>query len=137
MASWSCRFVRENCFTAAAGARPNITRIVIVLTDGLSYDTDVTAYEARKARAAGLHLFAVGIGNQVDVNELNDIASKPSDYYRFMVEGFAGLKKIKSLLALKTCSGKVYFEEQLGVHTLVIRPFLCLGVFLSWFFDLT
>ena len=101
--------MRENSFTATAGARPNITRIVIVMTDGLSYDTAVTADEARKARAAGLHLFAVGIGDAVDVNELNDIASKPADYYRFMVKGFSGLKKIKSLLALKTCSGEVLF----------------------------
>jgi len=73
----------------------------------------MTAKEATKARAEGLHLFAVGIGDQVDVNELTDIASEPAEYYRFMVEGFAALKKIKSLLALKTCSGEAKLQVRL------------------------
>ena len=88
--------------------------MVIVLTDGLSYDPAMTAKEATKARAEGLHLFAVGIGDQVDVNELTDIASEPAEYYRFMVEGFAALKKIKSLLALKTCSGETKLHVRLA-----------------------
>jgi len=94
-----------NIFGKAYDRRPGVAKIGIVLTDGQSDNTTATAIEAVLTKAAGVHLFAVGIGTDVDLMELKAIASSPSEHYTFLVENFAGLGHIRDLLAIKTCEG--------------------------------
>ena len=82
-------------------------KVGVVLTDGLSDNTAATAAEARRAKDAGVHMFAVGIGAKADVGELGMIASEPAEGYMFLVEGFAGLDSIRELLAIKACEGEM------------------------------
>lgn len=98
------RLMRERGFSEANGARANVTRVGIVITDGRSDDPAKTEAEARRARNAGIHLFAVGIGSELDHSELERIASAPSKYYTFLVESYSGLENIKHLLAIKACT---------------------------------
>ena len=93
-------------------ARPNVARIAIVVTDGLSADERQTAKEARLAHKAGITVFAVGIGNGVDMIEIRNIASDPSDDYMFQVADFASLDAIKETLAIKTCGVKPLEQKQ-------------------------
>ena len=51
-------------------------------------------------------MFAVGVGEGVVLDELDVIASAPSDDFVFTVDNYAALASIKKLLALKTCQGK-------------------------------
>ncbi len=81
--------------------------MAIVITDGKSSDTKNTSLEAELTRAAGIHVFAVGVGSSVDLHELHNIASKPVEQYAFQVRSFAALDSIKELLAIKTCTGLV------------------------------
>lgn len=100
------RAMRERGFrTDSGGGRANVTRVGIVITDGRSDDPVKTEAEARRARHAGIHLFAVGVGLDLDLQELEKIASFPSRYYTFMVESYSGLENIKDLLAIKACTG--------------------------------
>ncbi len=101
------KFMRTKCFTPEHGARENVTKIGIVITDGRSYDTQDTAVEANAAREDGIHLFAIGVGKKVDQAELDLIASHPTEEYSFMVENFNVLKNIRNLLVEKTCTGKI------------------------------
>ena len=105
------RYMRENCFSTEAGGRRNTSKIGIVITDGLSRNTTLTAAEAKKTREAGINLFAVGVGKNLDLNELKAIASEPTDFHVLMVESFAGLNNIRELLAIKTCTGKFVLHE--------------------------
>lgn len=96
--------MRERGFNHVSGARTNVTRVGIVITDGNSDEREKTASEAEKVRDAGIHLFAVGVGESLDISELEAIASPPSKYYTFAVDSYAGLDNIKELLAIKACT---------------------------------
>uniref|UniRef100_A0A8B9QF47 VWFA domain-containing protein n=1 Tax=Apteryx owenii TaxID=8824 RepID=A0A8B9QF47_APTOW len=63
-----------------------LTKIAVVLTDGKSQDEvkDVAA-EARKNK---ITLFAIGVGSEIEEDELKAIANKPSSTYVFYVEDY-------------------------------------------------
>ena len=99
-------YMRDVAFTEAHGARNGVPRIAVVLTDGKSNKPWMTARMALRARLAGIHVFAIGIGNEVDVHELEAIASTPSAKYVFTVGSFSALRSIRELLAIETCKGQ-------------------------------
>ncbi|XP_066271288.1 complement receptor type 1-like [Branchiostoma lanceolatum] len=67
--------VRTVSFTEENGNRPNVPDALVVVTDGNSADDVVAATDA--ARRQGIHVFAVGVGDNVDRNKVNQIAGKP------------------------------------------------------------
>ena len=95
-----------NEFFTAEHTRTGVVKIGVVITDGKSDDAAATQREAKAARAAGIHLFAIGVGSQVDERELKAIASKPADQYVFTVNNYNALATIKEILAMKTCEGE-------------------------------
>ncbi|OWF48418.1 collagen alpha-1(XII) chain-like [Mizuhopecten yessoensis] len=96
------RFVRERGFTEER-RREGVAHIIIVLTDGLSRDQLLTKQESELARDQGIYLFAIGIGNGAQLEELQNIGNKPHDKYVFQVRSFRALDSIKDLLASRTC----------------------------------
>ena len=86
--------------------RPNIPKIAIFLTDGLSRDEKRTAKEANLTHDAGITVFSIGIGDGIDLIEIRRIASDPDDSFVFQVDDFNSLDSIKDALAIKTCSVK-------------------------------
>lgn len=83
--------------------RPGVRQIVILLTDGQSRDPAATQQVAQAARRDGVTLFAVGVGDGVDQQELHAVASRPSEDFVLTVDDFAGLAATRQLLAAKTC----------------------------------
>lgn len=109
-ASKALEFMRKVCFNQRMGARQNVTKIGIIISDGQSNDPIATAYQANKAKSEGVHLFAIGVGEHIDMNVLEHIASEPHDFYLLTAKGYKGLKHIRSLLAIKTCTGEFPFQ---------------------------
>ncbi|XP_061191569.1 fat-like cadherin-related tumor suppressor homolog [Saccostrea echinata] len=72
------KFTRENMFLSSKGDRAGATNIMVVLTDGVSNDNERA--EAALVKAAGIVIISVGIGNNLDVPMLIDIAHDPSHY---------------------------------------------------------
>lgn len=99
------RMVRQNGF-ARNIVRDNVTRIAIVLTDGLSSSEELTRKEAELTQAAGINVFAIGIGDGFDLIEIQNIASNPHDTYVYQVGDFNSLETIKDVLTIKACSQK-------------------------------
>lgn len=95
-------FVRKVGFVKGV-ARPEVAHIMIVLTDGLSMDSEKTRRESSLAHDAGIYVFAIGIGKGVDTVELGAIASNPDKNFLFHVENFDALSSIRTLLATRTC----------------------------------
>lgn len=96
------RFIRMYGFTQA-NERENAIKIAIILTDGISRDPISTKRESGLSREAGIKLFAIGIGTDVDKTELKRIANDPDDKYVFHVSSFAALATIRSLVAVSAC----------------------------------
>ena len=63
--------------------RPEAGRILVLLTDGRSSDPEPGAAEASatEARAAGVTVFAIGLGADVDAPALRAIAGAPERYF--------------------------------------------------------
>ena len=104
------RTLRLNVLTTEAGARPPvlaIPRVAIVITDGRSnVNRDQTIPEAENVRGDGIIVFAVGIGRQINMAELNAMASSPnfvSLLSNFNVLEFQSLQRI---LSVKACRSK-------------------------------
>ena len=73
--------LRQSGFTPANGGRPltqAIPRVGVVITDAYSNSYSATVAAAQSVHDAGITIFAIGIGGNVDHYELAAMASHPS-----------------------------------------------------------
>ncbi|KAI8477848.1 Cartilage matrix protein [Branchiostoma belcheri] len=104
------RYLANNAFSTKNGARAEVSKVTIVVTDGQSADDVVRP--ALNAGKEGIVLYAVGIGGEVDYQELRDIASSADKV--FNVTDFSGLQSIGNTLPDQVC--------QTGVEVFVQIP---------------
>ena len=100
------QYIRKRGFSREQ-ARRHVAHIAIILTDGQSEDTQETMREAKLAHKQGIYLFVIGIGDQIDRQELRAIASDPVEDFMFEIDHFDALSSLKSILAIETCNGKI------------------------------
>lgn len=86
--------------------RTNAKQIVVVLTDGQSTSPSDTTYQAKRLHDLGAEVYAIGIGNNVNTHELQNIAD--SAHHVFQVSGFNALEGIQRELNQEACSRKLY-----------------------------
>lgn len=99
-------FAKDVMFTAANGDRPQAPNMAIVITDGEStYDHDKTIPYAQEAKAAGILIISIGVGNATSKAELDGIASPGGDGKPlvFQVGSYDMLKQIQDTLAKVAC----------------------------------
>ncbi|KAH9509509.1 hypothetical protein Btru_046066 [Bulinus truncatus] len=96
-------YARTNSFTTASGARPNVGKIAVVITDGNSNEPARTATAAQALKQSGVTTIAVGVGSNIAQSELQAIASSPSNV--FNVNDFTVLDAIKKNLVQTACHG--------------------------------
>ncbi|XP_028287529.1 integrin alpha-M-like [Parambassis ranga] len=96
------KYVVNNVFVQWRGSRPNVKKVLIVITDGESHDRFDLWDAARFAEQQKIVRFAIGVGRAFNVadakQELHTIASNPSDKHVFQVSNFAALDEIKTNL---------------------------------------
>ncbi|XP_069099927.1 matrilin-4 isoform X1 [Pleurodeles waltl] len=93
----------EQSFSEAAGARPlsrNVPKIGLVFTDGRSQDS--ISEWAKKAKEAGITMYAVGVGKAVE-DELKEIASEPVHKHFYYTSDFTAINHIAEDLKLNVC----------------------------------
>ncbi|XP_007909702.1 matrilin-4 [Callorhinchus milii] len=110
MTGLSLKHMVENSFSEAEGARANVPRVGLVFTDGRSQDS--ISEWARKAKEAGISMYAVGVGKAVE-DELREIASDPVDQHFFYASDFNAIDQIAESLKLNICE-----EEATGQETI-------------------
>lgn len=70
-----------------------VPRVIVVITDGESSDTDKLNAEAEKLKAAGVTIYMVGVGEKVNEAELNRVATGPD--YVYETRNYDSISKIK------------------------------------------
>ncbi|KAJ7991667.1 hypothetical protein DPEC_G00286260 [Dallia pectoralis] len=100
MTGQALRFLTDNSFALSNGARPGVTKVGIVFTDGRSQDYIGEA--AKKAKVQGLKMYAVGVGNAVE-DELREIASEPVGEHYFYTADFKAMTSIANKLQINFC----------------------------------
>ncbi|XP_043919303.1 collagen alpha-1(XXI) chain [Protopterus annectens] len=98
-------FAVNSMFEKSTRAGNGIAKIAVVLTDGKSQDEVKDA--AEEARRNKITLFAIGVGSEVEHNELRTIANKPSSTYVFYVEEYLAISKIREVMKQKICEESV------------------------------
>ncbi|XP_056384102.1 collagen alpha-1(VII) chain [Hyla sarda] len=103
------RYATDNFFGPAI-LRPDIPKVVVLITDGKSQDDVDQA--SQRLKNLGIKIFAVGIKN-ADSRELTRVASTPTDDYFFYVNDFKILGTLLPLVSRKVCitTGGVYIPE--------------------------
>ncbi|XP_055869298.1 collagen alpha-6(VI) chain isoform X1 [Biomphalaria glabrata] len=92
------RVVRES-----SDFRRNITKVIVVLTDGGSSSPGQTYLESNLARKQGFYLFVVGLGIYSDLSEWNSIADDPDRDFVFNGTNFEFTNFLKDDLARRAC----------------------------------
>ncbi|KAK3585313.1 hypothetical protein CHS0354_040262, partial [Potamilus streckersoni] len=83
------------------GMRPDAKRTAIVITDGLSTQPNLTQQTTKAARDSGILVFAIGVGSQTNMNELNGIANDTKQV--FFVDDFNALSGMVKQLTQADC----------------------------------
>uniref|UniRef100_A0A674JP10 Collagen type XII alpha 1 chain n=1 Tax=Terrapene triunguis TaxID=2587831 RepID=A0A674JP10_9SAUR len=93
-------YVREKVFVINRGSRPNVPRVMILITDGKS--SDAFKEPAIKLRESDVEIFAVGVKDAVRT-ELEAIASLPAETHVYTVEDFDAFQRISFELTQSVC----------------------------------
>lgn len=72
------RYVIDNSFQPGNGARPDVHKLMILLTDGQSNNRQSTILQAQRLHQTDIKAIAIGVGTGFNRQELNAIASDPS-----------------------------------------------------------
>ncbi|XP_061158183.1 collagen alpha-1(XII) chain-like isoform X19 [Syngnathus typhle] len=94
------KHVYDKVFTSDSGMRRNVPKVLVVVTDGRSQD-DVKK-NALQLQQAGYSVFVVGVAD-VDMAELRNIGSKPSERHVFVVDDYDAFDKIQDNLITFIC----------------------------------
>ena len=82
--------------------RQDTPHILLVVTDGRSNDRDATLQAAANTRAHDIEVFTIGIGSNVDTDELNAVASDPDSKHVFLLADFS-FDSLLQPLAKRVC----------------------------------
>jgi Mg-chelatase subunit ChlD len=67
-------------------ARPGVPKIVVMMTDGNPTDRPDVQPMVDRLKSAGLNIFTIGLGNDLDRDLLRQVASDPSQFYEAPTE---------------------------------------------------
>ena len=96
--------IRNNMMNATNGLRPlsaGVSRVLIVVTDGVSTPGYEPAYEAGLIQDENVNVFAMGVGNGINVPQLHDMASSADNVYE--IKSFARVIDIVAAISSKAC----------------------------------
>ncbi|XP_022609737.1 collagen alpha-1(XXI) chain-like [Seriola dumerili] len=99
------KFAVDHVFPSSQRVSQVKNRIAVVVTDGKSQDDVVDA--SMEARAQGITVFAVGVGNEITTSELVSIANKPSSTYVLYAEDYTTIDRIRDSMEQKLCEESV------------------------------
>ena len=85
------RFLHSLMFTEEHGDRSNARNVAFLVTDGASNDAVYTMSEARQAKHKNINLYVMGIGDWLNEQEMNAVASYPYALHRFRLSSYDAL----------------------------------------------
>ncbi|GAB1601231.1 collagen alpha-4(VI) chain-like [Argonauta hians] len=104
------KLIREEGFSKENGGRDDAAHIVIVITDGQAQSRYKTLRESTAIHQTEIVVFTLGVGDDVDPEELKAIAS--SDDKMFAAASYSILKDIEKALFSKVCRIEVVGKNQ-------------------------
>ena len=96
--------MRTQLFTNFRGDRPTVRNVAMLVTDGYSnINEDNTRDEARRARQEGIEMYVVGVGENPNFGELNQIASDPDSEHVFRLGNMREVEEVSDDVLQQLC----------------------------------
>ena len=95
------RHMAEHSLTETGGARKGVPKVLVLLTDGKA-DDDI-AIGVDKLKNMGVYVFAVGIGDKVDLDQLTEIATHPTVTHMHNPDSFETINEFRKSLIDEIC----------------------------------
>ncbi|XP_022334936.2 matrilin-1-like [Crassostrea virginica] len=96
------KYARDVMLHEKHGGRALASKILILITDGMSYDYNETIRQAGITKESGIYILAVAVGAPM-MQELEMVASTPTSDFVFNVTDFNSLPTIVHSLSTTTC----------------------------------
>ena len=103
------RLARNKMFLEkpAGMSRPGVPKFLMVMTDGISSNLNLTALEAAELKKRGIHIMVVAVGYNFYMREALAIASSSRDVVT--ARSFSRLRRIVVDARERFCGGKITF----------------------------
>ena len=95
-----------NCVIHILCCNAGIPRIAFILTDGKA--SMAFGEDAKNVKDLEVNVYAIGIGNGIDVAELEQIASSPADRYVSTIGNYHSISSLVLESLTKICYSKCY-----------------------------
>ncbi|ESN97759.1 hypothetical protein HELRODRAFT_193192 [Helobdella robusta] len=106
-------FLATESFLQSSGARgAGIPKIGIVMTDGHSNNLRDTLEAAKRLHQKDITVIAIGIGENINNEELKAIATDPDCKNVFRLDGFFDLEALKESIEITTCEAPIYVSNE-------------------------
>ena len=106
--SGALRLMHRDMFVEVKGDRKDAPNLAIIITDGEpTVDIIQTSPEIKAAKQKGIVILAIGIGNNVKNETIDEIATDPDEEHAYHVSNFAALKGIETKIESALCDIKV------------------------------
>jgi len=116
------RYIRNPGMLAESGARADAVKFGILIVDGQQGSSLARAKsEAKRAKEEGIKLIIIGVGNDVDESELNELASSPNDV--LTCGSYAELSTLKSSIISRLCNGLMESSAAIKQRRIFIKRF--------------
>jgi len=109
--------MRTIVFSAEHGDRADVNNVGIVITDGQSDNATATAAEALAAKDAGVRMYAIGLTEEIDADELKTIASAPLMEHYFNRTSINLVQTVTSQLLWSVCHNPCQSAATFGTST--------------------
>ncbi|XP_050390698.1 uncharacterized protein LOC130010268 [Patella vulgata] len=101
-------------FVAENGMRNHSAKVALVLTDGHSNDQMATEEASQLLKSKGVTVFAIGVGDGINENELQAISSDPDCTHVFILKDFSEVETIINAIQKRACQALLVVEREPG-----------------------
>lgn len=85
------KYIRQSVFTAGAGDRSGYPNVCVAIVDGGSKNQNATLSETALMKQAGIRIIVLGVGNWLNMYELQNMPSSPYQQNMMNVSSFSSL----------------------------------------------
>ena len=99
------KMAREELFIESRGDRQDAPNFLILFTDGAANErNEFTIPEAVETRTAGIHTIVVGVGKDLDIIQMESIASYPASENVKTIDSFTKMADLTGVVETATCN---------------------------------
>jgi len=104
-------YAASTLYSAASGARISSAKVAVLITDGKATYSAAAVQKAEELKNKGVTVFVIGVGDAVDKDELNLLATEPSCTHTQLLTDYQDLDSLRAEIQRLSCRAPVILQE--------------------------